>query len=198
MKIQILIVLTLISSIIFSEPNNDMVEGGDVQHISLIIYEDLINEFFSNMGQIKKKEKKYKWALKNPRINIKDEKAIFKAEIQVKNKLLSVTKDVVGKVDISYDKENNLIIVSVVEADVIVDIAGYDIGKIDIGKHFNKSLELNGPQAVSEYVEFPLPTGDIRKVDIEVVSYSLELIDGAIKVSTSLGFNSETVPAIKN
>ena len=44
-----------------------------------------------------------------------------------------------------------------------------------------------------EHVEFPLPNGDIRKVDIEVKSYSLDLIDGAIKVSTSLGFKSETI-----
>ena len=28
--------------------------------------------------------------------------------------------------------------------------------------------------------------------------YSLNLIDGAIKVSTSLGFTSETIPATKN
>jgi len=194
MNTQLLIILTLISSLLFSEPLADKIEGGDIEHISLIIYEDLINEFFSNMGKIKNKEKNYEWALKKPRIRIQDGKAIFKAEIQVKNSLLSVSKDVIGKVDVAYDKNENLIIVSVVEADVIVDIAGYDIGKIDIGKHFKKSLKLNGPQAVSEYVEFPLPNGDTRKVDIEVVSYSLDLIDGAIKVSTSLGFTSETIP----
>ena len=193
MRKHTLIIIILVSAFLFPQPSIDLVEGGDVEHISLIIYEDLINEFFSNMGKIKKKEKNYEWALKNPRISIKDKKAIFEAEIQVKNSLLSVTKDVLGKVDVSYDKEENIILVSVVEADVIVDIAGYDIGKIDIGKHFKKSLKLNGPQAVSEYVEFPLPNGDIRKVDIEVKSYSLDLIDGAIKESTSLGFKSETV-----
>ena len=193
MRKHTLIIIILVSAFLFPQPSIDLVEDGDVEHISLIIYEDLINEFFSNMGKIKKKEKNYEWVLKNSRISIKDKKAIFEAEIQVKNSFLSVTKDVVGKVDVSYDKEENIILVSVVEADVIVDIAGYDIGKIDIGKHFKKSLRLNGPQAVSEYVEFPLPNGDIRKVDIEVKSYSLDLIDGAIKVSTSLGFKSETI-----
>ena len=193
MKKHTLIIIILLSTLLFPQPSIDLVEDGDVEHISLIIYEDLINEFFSNMGKIKKKEKNYEWALKNSRISIKDKKAIFEAEIQVKNSLLSITKDVLGKVDVSYDKEENIILVSVVEADVIVDIAGYDIGKIDIGKHFKKSLKLNGPQAVSEYVEFPLPNGNIRKVDIEVKSYSLDLIDGAIKVSTSLGFKSETI-----
>ena len=193
MRKHTLIIIILLSAFLFPQPSIDLVEDGDVEHISLIIYEDLINEFFSNMGKIKKKEKNYEWALKNSRISIKDKKAIFEAEIQVKNSLLSITKDVLGKVDVSYDKEENIILVSVVEADVIVDIAGYDIGKIDIGKHFKKSLKLNGPQAVSEYVEFPLPNGNIRKVDIEVKSYSLDLIDGAIKVSTSLGFKSETI-----
>ena len=147
------------------------------------------------MGQIKGElGAGFDWFLKNPRIRISKEKAIFKAEMQVKSSLLSVTRDVVGKVDISYNKDDNLIIISVVEADVIVDIGGYDLGKVDIGKHFKKSLRLNGPQAVSDFVEFELPSGGKRRIDIEVVSYSLNLLDGAIKVSTSLVFESVIIP----
>ena len=77
MRKHTLIIIILVSAFLFPQPSIDLVEGGDVEHISLIIYEDLINEFFSNMGKIKKKEKNYEWALKNPRISIKDKKAIF-------------------------------------------------------------------------------------------------------------------------
>ena len=195
MKSQVVIFFCILSSFILAQPESEKIEMGGADHISLIIHEDLINEFFSNMGRIKGDlGAGFDWLLKNPRISISEEKAIFKAEIQVKSSLLSVTKDVIGKVDISYDKENNLIIISVIDADVIVEIGGYDLGKIDIGKHFKKSLRLNGPQAVSDFVEFELPSGDKRRIDVKVVSYTLNLIDGAIKVSTSLGFESVIVP----
>jgi hypothetical protein len=195
MRSKFVIVIYILLSLVLTQPKSEKIEMGGADHISLIIHEDLINEFFANMGKIKGElGAGFDWSLKNPRIRISQEKAIFKAEIQVKSSLLSVTRDVIGKVDISYSKEDNLIIVSVVEADVIVDIGGYDLGKVDIGKHFTKSLRLNGPQAVSDFVEFKLPSGGKRRIDIEVVSYSLKLIDGAIKVSTSLGFESVIIP----
>ena len=163
-------------------------ELSNPDHISLLIHEDLLNEFFSNMGVIKGGGKNYEWKLKKPRIEISKNKAVFKAKIQVVSGILSSTQDVLGKVDVSYDKDENLIIVKIVKADVIIDIGGYDIGKINIGKYFSKPLKLNGPQAVSEHIEFTLPSGDIRTIDITVLSYTLDLIEGAIKVSTSLGF----------
>ena len=157
-------------------------------HISMLVHEDLINEFFNNMGVITGGGKNYEWRLKKPRIVISNEKAVFKAELQVVSGILSSTHDVIGKVDVKYDQETNLIIVEIVKADVIIDIAGYDIGKINIGKHFSKPLRLAGPQGVSEHVEFTLPSGKTRTIDVSVKSYSLNLIEGAIKVSTSLGF----------
>jgi hypothetical protein len=195
MKSKFFISIYILLSFIIAQPDTEKIETGGADHISLIIHEDLINEFFTNMGRIQGDlGGGFEWFLKNPRIRISPKKAIFKAEIQVKSSLLSVTRDVIGKVDISYNKEDNLIIVSVVQADVIVEIGGYDLGKIDIGKHFKKSLRLNGPQAVSDYVEFELPSGGKRRIDIEVVSYSLDLIDAAIKVSTRLGFKSVIIP----
>ena len=184
----------ILLSIIFSQ-NNEAVQLQDEaeemfapDHISMLVHEDLINEFFRNMGVITGGGKNYEWKLKKSRIIISDKKAVFKAELQVSSGILSSTHDVIGKVDVRYDQERNLIIVEVVRADVIIDIAGYDIGKINIGKHFSKPLELDGPHGVSEYVEFMLPSGKIRKINVSVRSYSLDLIEGAIKVSTSLGF----------
>ena len=195
MKSPFVVVIYILLSFVLTQPKSEKIEMGGADHISLIVHEDLINEFFANMGQIKGElGAGFDWFLKNPRIRISQEKAIFKAEIQVKSSLLSVTRDVIGKVDISYSKQDNLIIISIVDADVIIDIGGYDLGKVDIGKHFKKSLRLNGPQAVSDFVEFELPSGGKRRIDIEVISYSLNLIDGAIKVSTSLGFESVIIP----
>ena len=188
-----LIVSTFLIASSFSQ--SDAIQLQDISeemlapdHISMLIHEDLINEFFKNMGKVSGGGKNYEWILKNPRIEITNKKAVFKAEIQVLVGFISSTQDVIGKVDVRYNAKDNLIIVEVVDADVIIDIAGYDIGKIDIGKHFSKPLKLSGPQSVSENIEFSLPSGKVRKIDISVKSHTLDLIDGAIKVSTSLGF----------
>lgn len=181
----------ILFSFIIAEPNLEKpIEATGPDHISLIIHQDLINDFFTNLGKIKGSKNAFDWNLKNPRINIANDKAVFNAEIQIYNNILSVTQDVIGKVDISYNKDENLIIIKIVDADVIIDIAGYDVGKIDIGKYFSKPLKLNGPQAVSEHIEFVMPSGKNSVIDVVVNSHSLKLIEGGIKLSTSLGFES--------
>ena len=71
-----------------------------------------------------------------------------------------------------------------------MDIFGKNVvlGKLDIAKHFSKSLKLNGPQSIEDEVDFKLPDGSIRIMDVEVVSYDLKLLKDMIIVSTSLGF----------
>ena len=200
MHIRLFIIFyTFLSSIIAQsdivEPDSENLEIIGEDHISLLIHEDLINEFFRNMGQFVGGGKNYEWRLKKPSITITEEKAVFNGEIQVTAGIFSTTHDVIGKVDAFYDQDENVVILKIISADLIIDIAGYDIGKINIGKHFSKPLRLDGPQAVSEYIEFPLPSGDIRRINVNVKSYSLDLIEGAIKVSTSLGFESVIIPS---
>ena len=183
--------LFILFSFIIAEPNFEKpVELKGPDHISLIVHQDLINDFFKNLGKIQGSKNPFQWNLKNPRINIRNNKAVFNAEIQIYNNIISVTQDVIGKVDVSYNKDDNLIIIQIIDADVVIDIAGYDIGKIDIGKHFSKPLKLNGPQAVSEHVEFMMPSGENKVIDVVVNSHLLELIEGGIKLSTSLSFKS--------
>ena len=109
MKQHLLIILITIFSFLLAEPTNEKLEMSGTDHISLLIHEDLINEFFKNMGSIKGGGKNYDWKLKRPRIKISEEKAVFKAEAQISSGILRTTQDVVGKVDISYDKDENLI-----------------------------------------------------------------------------------------
>ena len=146
------------------------------------------------MGEIKGEGSssivEYVWFLLNPRIEIKEDGDSFFAQIRIKgdNNLVPfrVTWDVIGDVSITYDKDENILDIKVIKADVVLDV----IGNIDIAKHFTKSLKLDGPQGIAEEVEFKLPSGKIRKMSVEVVSYNLKLIEDAVKVSTSLGFKT--------
>ena len=77
------IFLYIFLSLVFSEQsevvqlkdNSEEVFAPD--HISMLVHEDLINEFFNNMGVIIGGGKNYEWRLKNSRIEITNEKAIF-------------------------------------------------------------------------------------------------------------------------
>ena len=104
---KIFIVSTFLITFSFSQ--SDAVQLQDVSeemlapdHISMLIHEDLINEFFKNMGKVSGGGKNYEWILKNPRIEITNKKAVFKAEIQVLVGFISSTQDVIGKVDVRY------------------------------------------------------------------------------------------------
>jgi len=166
------------------------------EHISLLVHENLINEFFSNIGEIKGEGNfavgDYSWYLLNPRIEIEPEGGIFKGQIRVKGGNFRVTRDLEGTVNITYDKELNKLNVEIDKADIILDVdifgTNFVLGKVDIAKYFTKSLNVNGPQGIADEIEFKLPSGTIKKMSVEVVSYDLTLLKDAIKVSTSLGF----------
>jgi len=170
------------------------------EHISLVVHENLINDFFANMGQIKGEGTSsivdYSWYLLNPRIEIDSTGGSFHGKVRAKGSNFRVTRDIVGSVKISYDKDVNKLYVEIEKADVIldVDIFGKNVvlGKIDIAKYFTKSLKLDGPQGVANDIEFKLPSGETKKMNVEVSSYDLSLIQDAIKISTSLGFQPIT------
>ncbi len=170
------------------------------EHISLLVHENLINEFFSNMGEIKGEGSfalgDYSWYLLNPRIEIEPEGGIFQGQIRVQGQggNFRVTRDIEGTVKITYDKETNKLNVKIDKADIILDVdlfgSNFTLGKIDIAKNFTKSLKVDGPQGIADEIEFKLPSGMIKKMSVEVVSYDLTLLKDVIKVSTSLGFSN--------
>ena len=177
------------------------------EHISLVVHENLINDFFANMGEIKGEGTSsivdYTWYLLNPRIEIDSTGGFFHGKVRAKGSNFRVTRDILGSVKISYDKDTNKLSVEIDKADVIldVDIFGKNIvlGKLDIAKHFTRSLKLDGPQGVANDIEFKLPSGETKKMNVEVVSYDLSLIQDAIKISTSLGFKAvDLTPSQKN
>ena len=198
------IISSLLLTLIFSENNleNEIDNADNEKHISLIIHESLINSFFDNMGEIKGEGQNpiidYTWYLLQPRVEINKDKASFHAKVRAKTKNFRTTKDVIGNVKVSFDEETNMVTVKVDKADVVLDIdifgKNIELGRLDIAKYFSKSLKLKGPQALDKEVDFTLPNGQKRKMNVEVVSYELKLIENAIQLSTSLDFKqiSET------
>ena len=117
------------------------------------------------------------------------------SEVLINVGKMKTRKDIKGYVSAEFDKELNEINLVIEEAKVIIDAdlfgSNHVIKKLDIADYFPEKFSLNGPNVLAEYVEFKLPSGDIRQVDISLNDSYLKLTKDAIKVYTSLSFNSE-------
>jgi len=169
----------------------------DDYHISLRLHEDLINDFFKNMGDVEGKGKvaitSYKWKLIEPRIDIEEDTILFFSKIRLSVGELKTHKNVEGWVSASYNQETNKVQLKIEEAKVILDIDIFGknvvLTELDIAHYFTKPFNLNGPQPMSEHVEFDLPNGDVREIKVGTTQSYMVLEKDAILVKTSLNFS---------
>ena len=188
---QLLLYIILSISIIFSQENES-----EKYHISLIIHENLINDFFSNMGSISGNGEtaliKYKWSLIEPKIDIQEDTILFISKIRLSVGELKTHKQVEGWVSAKYDQELNKVKLKVEEAKVILDLDIFGknvvLKELDIAHYFKKPFNLDGPKPMSDFVEFDLPNGDKRQIDVKTDSSIMTVINDAIIVKTLLNF----------
>ena len=189
-----IIIINILLCFLFPE---DVKKSSDSPHISLLIHEELLNEFFNNIGEIKGEGTgasiDYTWYLLNPRIEITAKDALFKAKIRAKTENFRITRDVNGTVDIRYNEETNQIEVEIDTADVILDVdifgKNFVLAEIDVAKYFTKAMKIDGPKSVNNIVEYQLPNGKSKEMLIKTKSYNLVLIENAIQLITSLEFS---------
>ena len=166
-------------------------------HISLSLHEDLINDFFKNMGSIEGKGDaaitSYKWKLIEPRIDIEEDTILFFSKIRLSVGELKTHKNVKGWVSASYNQETNKVQLKIEEAKVILDIDIFGnnvvLTELDIAHYFSKPFNLNGPQPMSEHIEFDLPNGEVREIKVGKEQSYMMLKKDAILVKTSLNFS---------
>ena len=190
MKILLLYIIT-IASILISQ--NNKLEN---YHISLKLHENLINDFFANMGDIEGKGKaaiaSYKWKLIEPRIDIEKDTILFSSKIKLSVGELKTHKDVKGWVSAHYNQETNKIQLKVEEAKVVLDIDLFGnnvvLTELDIAHYFSKAFNLNGPNPMSEYIDFNLPNGEVRQIKVATKQSYMLLEKDAILVKTALDF----------
>ena len=174
-------------------------ENSSRQHIALTIHENLINDFFNSMGEItgdgETSFASYNWKLIKPHVEIEEDSIYLLSEILINVGEMKTRKDIKGYVSAEFDKELNEINLVIQEAKVIIDVdvfgSNHVIKKLDIADYFPEKFSLNGPNVLAEHVEFKLPSGDMRQVNISLNDSYLKLTKDAIKVYTSLNFNSE-------
>ena len=191
---KIIIYILLFTSILFNQ--EDKLSD---YHISLTLHESLINDFFSNMGAIEGKGEvsigSYNWKLIEPRIDIEPDTILFSSRVRLSVGELKTYEEVRGWVSAVYNQATNKVILQVEEAEVILDIdiwgKNFIITELDIASYFETPFKLDGPQPMSDSIEFAVPGGGKRKVQIGTKQSYMILTKDAIVVKTSLNFKEE-------
>ena len=191
---KIIIYILSILSLIFSQD-----EELSNYHISLSLHENLINDFFANMGDIDGKGEtavgSYRWKLIEPRIDIEEDTILFFSKVRLSVGELKTYKEVEGWVSATYNQEINKVILQIEEAKVILDIdifgKNFVITELDIAHYFDKPFKLDGPQPMSDHIEFSLPNGSKRVIEIGTNQSYMILTKDAILVKTSLNFRQQ-------
>ena len=188
----VILYITFLISILFTQE-----EQLSNYHISLSLHEELINDFFLNMGTIEGEGEtafvKYNWELIEPKIDIEEDTILFFSRIKLKVGQLKTHKDVKGWVSASYNQDTNKIELKIEEAKVILDFDLFGkkivLTEIDIAHYFSKAFNLNGPQPMSEHIEFDLPSGEKRQIKVKTNQSFMEIKKDKILVKTALDFS---------
>ena len=143
-------------------------------HISLSLHEELINDFFNGMGEISGKGEtaigSYRWKLLEPRIDIEKDTILFISTVRLSVGDMKTHKNVQGWVSAIFNQETNKVELKIEEATVVLDLDIFGknvvITELDIAHYFSKPFYLNGPQPMTEHIEFNLPNGDLREIKV--------------------------------
>ena len=165
-------------------------------HISLTLHENLINDFFSNMGAIEGKGEtslgSYNWKLIEPRIDIEPDTILFSSRVRLSVGEFKTYEEVRGWVSAVYDQSINKVVLQIEEAEVVLDIdiwgKNFVITELDIAHYFDTPFKLDGPQPMSDHIEFTVPGGGRRKIEVGTKQSYMTLTKDAILVKSALEF----------
>ncbi|MFQ6607898.1 MAG: hypothetical protein ACE5EE_05095 [Fidelibacterota bacterium] len=190
-------------SIIFSSSMGSYLTADPASHhVAVSLHEDMINNFFTSIGEIsgkgsKKvfgKKVKYTWTVKDPYVDIEPGTASFKAKVEIKAGAFKSIKEANGKMEITYLPESNRIKIKVKETKVKLSFKflgqKVPIGSINLAKYYKPSFEFAGPQPIQNQIEVELPDDSKRVINIITRHGDLVLGKDNVTVFSNLEFNS--------
>jgi hypothetical protein len=173
---------------------------------TVIVHQNTLNGFLTAIGPVSGSDQfnvagakgTYTWNVKNARIELKPDKAVFTADASVKAGPAGYGSVATGAVEIKYNQETNRISVKVLKAsfEVYTTVFGkkMHISDVDISKYYRPEFEFAGPQPVQPSVEVDLPGGLKKTVYISMASQNLKIQQDQLVVTSNLIF-SDKAPA---
>ena len=163
-------------------------------HLELFVHEDIINQFLSSFGEIDGNGKigifNYEWILENLKIDISPEMSQFKADIILISSNLKRKDTVFGDVIIEYNKDENIIYVSIVNVNFNIDLS--DVFNIlpresvklhiDLSDYFDEPFQITGPQPEIVSYTIDVDSNNKKEIKINITDSKLFLVEDGIKI----------------
>ncbi len=167
---------------------------------AVVVYQSTLNGFLAAVGPVSGTDDfnvlgmkgKYRWTVKNPRIEIKPDHAQLIGDADVKVGPIAYGTMVTGDVAVNYNQQSNRISVKVLRAsfEIYTKIFGkkMHITDVDISKYYRPEFEFAGPQPMQPSVTVNLPNGATKTIFITPVNQNLKLEENRIVVTSDLQF----------
>ena len=110
----------------------------------------------------------------------------------MKAKGITIKDKVKGKLDVSYNGENNIISMKVVEAKFPIKIKilgkSIKIATVDISKYYQPKFEFNGPEPVQKEVTVDVGGKLPRVVSVTVSGHTIKPVQDALVVAVNIAY----------
>lgn len=166
--------------------------------VSVVISEKTVNDFIEAIeavsGKGTKRGIKYKWKVKNAKIDFEEESAEFIATVDLSAGVFKTSDVVKSKVNLVYDSETNKISMTVEKAifKIRIKVLGQKIkvGEVDIAKYYKPKFEFNGPQPIQKLVTVKTSANTEKQLQVNSVDQELKIEKDQIRVSVDLTYTS--------
>jgi hypothetical protein len=173
---------------------------------TVIVNQNTLNGFLNAIGPVSGSDQfnvggakgTYTWSVKDARIELKPDKAVFIADASVKAGPAGYGSVATGDVEITYNQATNRIRIKVLKASFEVYTTVFKkkvhLADIDIAKYYRPEFEFAGPQPTEPSVNVDLPGGAKKIVYISTAGQNMKIEQNQIVVTSNLKF-SDQAPA---
>ncbi|MGE4169960.1 MAG: hypothetical protein AB7F28_04495 [Candidatus Margulisiibacteriota bacterium] len=178
---------------------------GDEPDASVVVYESTLNKLMAAIGAVHGEGKfsqavmnlAYTWDVTNPRVELLQDRALFKADAVVKVGGLAYPSRVEGEMAVAYLEETNRITVKLSKAivGVYTELFGnkVHIADVDIARFYRPEFEFPGPQTLQTTIKLSVPGNASKLIAVKSLNKSLKIEPKKISVLTHFEF-SEKLP----
>jgi hypothetical protein len=168
--------------------------------LSVTLHENTLNKLLRAVGEIKGENTyevmmvkgSYTWKLRNTAIRLIRDSALFETDVEVETGISTYRDHVRGTMSVLYDSKTNRIAVKLIDAvfALKVNVLGKDLTlkKIQLADYLSAPFSFEGPQTMTQEMEFPMPDGSKKLLQVKPDATLLKILPGKIVVDSQLKF----------
>jgi hypothetical protein len=191
--------------VVFSQNNLNSKEND----LTVVLHESGLNKLINTIGEISGEgvyeimfiKSSYTWFLKNTKIKLIKDSALFETDVEIKTGFDNYSDHVKGIMGVSYNKKKNEISINLLDAIVHLraSIMGksFTIKRIQLADYFKQGFVFDGPATASKEMKLALPNGTTKIIDSKIDDVNIFIEENKIRVCGELLFYEKKEPDSK-